>query len=47
MKKEIVYIFQINHGKYFVKIVKYGSVYRLRTKNSLYITANKEYVEKV
>lgn len=30
-----------------VGIVKYGSTYRLKTKSGLYITANKEYVEKV
>lgn len=30
-----------------VSIVKYGSAYRLKTKSGLYITANKEYVEKV
>ncbi|MGX9134064.1 N-acetylmuramoyl-L-alanine amidase [Rummeliibacillus sp. JY-2-4R] len=30
-----------------VNIVKYGSAYRLKTKSGLYITANKDYVEKV
>lgn len=30
-----------------VSIAKYGSAYRLKTKSGLYITANKEYVEKV
>ncbi|RPJ97301.1 N-acetylmuramoyl-L-alanine amidase [Rummeliibacillus sp. TYF005] len=30
-----------------VAIVKYGSTYRLKTKWGMYITANKEYVEKV
>lgn len=30
-----------------VGIVKYGSTYRLRTKSGLYITANKEFVDKI
>jgi N-acetylmuramoyl-L-alanine amidase len=30
-----------------VDIVKYSSAYRLKTKSGLYITANKEFVEKV
>lgn len=30
-----------------VEIVKYGSTFRLKTKSGLYITANKEFVEKV
>lgn len=30
-----------------VDVVRYGSAYRLKTKSGLYITANKEFVEKV
>ena len=42
-------IHKLKKGEVFtiVDVVRYGSVYRLKTKSGLFITANKEYVEKV
>lgn len=42
-------VHDLNKGEVYtiIKIVKYGSTYRLKTKSGLYITANKDYVEKV
>ncbi|MFF3151509.1 DUF5776 domain-containing protein, partial [Streptomyces sp. NPDC057927] len=46
-KSKKVQALKVNENYTIVDIVKIGNAYRLKTKSGLYITAKKEYVEKV